>query len=213
MEVCPGIYALDSTRRSYAYLILGDPAILVDTSMPGSAEKILEEIRTLGISPRDISHIVLTHHDIDHIGSAAALRKATGAKLWASAGDLPFIEGRQHRPGIKRMVEIMMRADTPEVDAVFDNHDAPMGLTVVPTPGHTPGHVAFLYNNVLFAGDMVMVRGNALRPSPGIITWNTTLLRDSIDRTAALPFDWICPAHGQPMQRGDSWDTLTRTTR
>lgn len=209
MQVKPGVYALDCTVRSYAYLIVADPVMLIDTSMPGWHAKILAEVESLGINPQSIAHILLTHHDVDHMGNAPALKNATGATIWSSMTDRPFIQGDRHRPGVKRLVELMIKTTPTLVDATFNDENPELGkLSVVPSPGHTPGHVAFLYDDILFAGDLVMSRKGRLRASPSILTWNRAALQQSLVEVGGLEFEWICPAHGQPIRRGDLWDTL-----
>lgn len=60
-----------------------DGCALIDTSFTNSAKKILDAIDELGKRTSDVRHIILTHAHPDHIGSAAALKSATGAELCA----------------------------------------------------------------------------------------------------------------------------------
>ena len=91
MEITAGIHLLQATKGSYVYLVLGDEPILIDTSFPGRTRAILTEIEKLGLRPTDIAHILLTHQDGDHIGNAHALQQASGAQVWASQEDLPYV--------------------------------------------------------------------------------------------------------------------------
>jgi glyoxylase-like metal-dependent hydrolase (beta-lactamase superfamily II) len=202
------VYALDSTSGSFSYLLAGDHRLLIDTSMPGRYAKIIAELATLGVAPDSLNGIVLTHHDIDHMGNAQALKTASGAPLWASAEDRPYIQGQRHRPGIKRVVEMLMKATPTHVDHVFS--DVPLGdLVAIATPGHTPGHTVFLYDDILFAGDLVIERHGRLLPSPGIMTSDRLALRASLKAVGRLEFTWVCPAHGVPVRRGSLWDAWT----
>ena len=90
MEITKDVHLLQSTNGSYVYLVLGEEPILIDTSLPGRATAILTELQTLGLKPTDLAHILLTHHDVDHIGSARALQQATGAKLWVFEAGAPL---------------------------------------------------------------------------------------------------------------------------
>jgi len=208
MRVTDDVYMLDCTPGSHAYLLLGPETMLVDTSMPGSAHKILAELGRLSISPRAVRHILLTHHDGDHIGSAAALERETGATVWASAGDIPFIQGDRPRPGIKRLASLLMRAEIPRALKTYPADNRVGEVDVIPTPGHTPGHVSLLFRGVLLAGDLVAVRNGRIRPSPPLMTWDMALVMESIRKVAPLPFNWVCPAHGLPAQRGDQWEKM-----
>src|SRR5689334_3399746 len=113
MEITQRVHLLQSTNGGYVYLVLGEEPILIDTSLPGRSATILRELQTLGLKPTDLAHILLTHHDVDHIGSAKALQQATGAKLWAPQEDLPYILGQRNRPGLKRLVQTLVKVEPP----------------------------------------------------------------------------------------------------
>ncbi len=70
----------------------------VDTAVPGSAPAILDALARLGARPHDLRQIVLTHSHIDHMGSAADLVEATGARVLAGAADAPVIRGTAPEP-------------------------------------------------------------------------------------------------------------------
>ena len=113
MKITDKVYALDSTRGNYAYIIYDDDVILIDTGRPGQGKGILKELNSMNIRPEDIKHILITHHDVDHIGNLALLEKVSDARIWASKEDIPYINGDKNRPGIKRMVSILMRTGKP----------------------------------------------------------------------------------------------------
>ena len=77
----------------------GPDLILVDAGFPNKAPAVLDAIRQLGRQPGDLKHIVFTHGHPDHIGSAAALVRETGATTWMHAADVPLAEtGGPFRP-------------------------------------------------------------------------------------------------------------------
>jgi glyoxylase-like metal-dependent hydrolase (beta-lactamase superfamily II) len=206
MKVTDNVYMLDCTSGSYSYVLLGDETVLVDTSFPGKGKAILAELAALGVKPQEIKHILLTHFDVDHIGNAAFLQQASGATVWASPIDIPYILGQKPRPGIKRYIGMMMKAKLPADLRAFPESNRLGEIEVIPTPGHTPGHVCLLYKGVLLAGDLVTTRGGQINPSPDMMTWNKKLVMESIKKVASLSFNWICPAHGLPVERGTLWD-------
>lgn len=188
---------LESTKRSHTYLINSEEPVLIDTGFPGESDEIIKEMSDLGIKPK---HIFLTHHDIDHIGNAKILQEYTGAKLWATIEDTPFIIGEKNRTGIKRIVQAIVKAEKPKVDLFLADQQDFFSIKVISTPGHTPGHVCFLYKNILFAGDLVANRNGKLQLLPKFGNWDNKILKLSAEKIKSLDFDWICPAHGEPVQ-------------
>src|SRR5579875_2384176 len=170
MEITKNVHILESTKGSYVYLVLGQEPVLIDTGMPGRAEKMLAEIRRFGIEPRDIAHILLTHHDVDHIGNAKQLQKITEAKLWAPKEDVPYIHGDRSRSGVRKLTEIVMKVDCPMIENIYHAGQKIGDVEVIPTPGHTLGHVSLLYKDTLFAGDLVTSSRGRLKPAPAFLT-------------------------------------------
>lgn len=212
MKIARNIYALESTKGSYAYLINDQETILIDTGYPGKFEDILKEIESLNIDPNSIKHILLTHHDVDHVGNATLLQEETGANLWASKMDIPYILGDKNRPGIKKLVSFIMRFKKPEE---IKSYNTPQieGVKIVSTPGHTPGHVSFIYKDILFAGDLIGNSNGKLKKPPRIGNFNNKLIDESILKMEEYSFKWVCPAHGEPIEINDEWEHLLETVR
>lgn len=199
MQIVQNVYLFESTKGSYVYLINEHEPVLIDTGHKGKFKQIVQEVSNWGINPKDIKHIFLTHHDTDHIGNAKLLRDLTGAKLWASREDMPFIIGSQERPGLKKMIQSIVKVDTPIIDDIFPSNF--QSIDIIPTPGHTPGHTAFLYKKVLFVGDLVFNFNGTLKFLPSFFNWNVDILKSSLQKIKAVDFEWICTAHGEPIRR------------
>ena len=212
MKITNHVHMLDCTKGSHAYLILGKETILVDTCVPGRGKQILNEVKTLHINPQEIKHILLTHHDLDHIGNAAMLQKATGAQVWASREDIPYILGQKTRHGIKKYLSLVMKAKKPQPINEYPADNRLGEIEIIPTPGHTPGHVSLLFQDVLFAGDLLATKHGIVNPSPPIMTWDRPLLIESIKKILPLSFNVICPAHGDPVIRGQTLDKFNELT-
>jgi glyoxylase-like metal-dependent hydrolase (beta-lactamase superfamily II) len=208
MKVTEDVYAIDSTSGNYAYVILKPQVILIDTGRPGQGKSILHELADLQVKPDDIRHILLTHHDGDHTGSAGYLQRASAAKVWISETDLPFLKREMTPTGIKRYISKLMRVEIPNPIETYSQAGEIEGIQMIPTPGHTPGHVCLLYKEVLFAGDLVVNLGGRLRLSPPIMTWDGDLVQASAREVGKLRFHWVCPAHGAPIDRGSLWENL-----
>ena len=208
MKIIDDVYMLDCTSGSHCYAVLGNETVLIDTCFPGKGPAILAEMAALGVKPQQIKHILLTHYDVDHIGNAAFLQQASGATVWASAIDIPYILGQKTRLGIKKYIGMLMRAKLPADLRAFPESNRLGEIEIIPTPGHTPGHVCFLYQNVLFAGDLITTRDGQVKPSPNIMTWDKKVSLESVKKIIPLSFNWICPAHGMPVERGISLEKL-----
>lgn len=210
MEITKNVHLLEGTKGSYSYLILGQEPVLVDTSMPGRSKHIVETLAKLGMKPSDLAHIVLTHQDVDHIGNAKELKKLSGATLWAPKEEVPYIHGDKKGKGIRRILGSVMKVERPQVDQTFEEGRYVGDLETIPAPGHTEGHVCLRVGDVLLAGDLVTTRKGKLKPAPGFLTHDKNALAKSIRSVGQLKFDWICPAHGDPVKRGSLWETLIR---
>ncbi len=168
----------------------GEGATLIDTGVPGMLPSIREKLQSLGLALTDIKRILITHQDIDHIGSAQAIANATGARVYAHEGDAPFIEGKKplikldmarfeerlrKLPAQQQEVVRAMLASPPRVridETLAGGEELPFhgGIVVVPTPGHTPGHVCYYVkaHGLLVAGDALTVKDGSLEgPNPG----------------------------------------------
>ena len=112
--------------------------MLVDTGLPGSEEAILAAVEEIGRSADDVTDIVITHADGDHVGSLPALVERTGATVWAGAHEADVIEGgAPSRGGDTKRTATVDRRFTPGETLPLHG-----GIATVDTHGHTIGHVS-----------------------------------------------------------------------
>jgi len=171
-----------------------ETAVLVDTGYPGQAALLREAITQAGVPLARLRSIILTHLDIDHVGNAAALQQevAQPVEILAGAADRPYIQGEQPSPrftpeAIERVMAALpgdysderrqaFRAalehpPTASVDRTLtDGEVLPYGggVTVISTPGHTPGHLCLYHprSKTLIAGDaLTIIDGQLQRPN------------------------------------------------
>ncbi len=199
MKITDKVHMLDGIKFSRVFLVYTPEPVLIDTGMPFQRGQVLRAISAMGVTLTDIKHILFTHHDVDHIGNAAKLQELTGAKLWASAEDIPYITGEKPRHSFKKYIGKTMRSKPTDIHAFTG--DSICGIEVVPTPGHTPGHVCFIFDRVLFAGDLLENKKGHLIPYPALWDWNYDKMLESVKKIASCDFNWICPSHGQPVLR------------
>jgi len=207
MEIKPGVYLLDGIRGANSYLSVTEDGILViDTGMPGNAQRILRQIKALNKAAKDVKMIILTHSDIDHSGSAAELKRITGAKVAIHSGDAPSLSGDKELKRVKGFVGVIfklmkrfMRFQTIKPDIILKDGDKIDNLTVIYTPGHTEGSIClYKTSDILFAGDAVRTdkRGNLKLP-PSAMTLNVKEALESVKKLATLEFDVLLAGHGR----------------
>lgn len=202
MKITNDVHMIDGTDNGHIYFIKGNQNIIIDTGFPGKAKQIIDEINKIGVDINDVSNILLTHHDIDHIGNAKDLQDASKAKLWASKEDSPYITGEKKRPGLKKIIQTIIKHKLPNVDNYY-GEEMPLDIKVIKAPGHTPGHVMFLYKDVLFIGDLFKVNVNKIQQMPGFMNWNQEEYKKSLNLLKDIEFTWICPSHGNPIKKLD----------
>ena len=83
-----------------AFLIEGDDGLtLIDAGYPNKEAAVFGAIRALGRSSGQLKHLIFTHGHPDHIGSAAAIVRETGARTYMHPLDIPMVEsGGPFRP-------------------------------------------------------------------------------------------------------------------
>jgi glyoxylase-like metal-dependent hydrolase (beta-lactamase superfamily II) len=204
----------------HAALILDSQAghTLVDTGVPGMEGAIEEALAEVGATLKDIRQVIVTHHDLDHIGSLQAVVDASGAQVWASARETPFIQGEewpQKMPPQEQVAALLADPQTPpqlrarlslprvavKVDrALQDDEVLPLagGVRVIMTPGHTPGHLSLYLERTktLIAGDALVSDGGQLHPPRAQVTPEMDAAGQSVNKMAELDVQTIVTYHG-----------------
>ncbi|PNY83130.1 hypothetical protein CVO96_15860 [Deinococcus koreensis] len=173
-----------------SYLIPEDDGFtLIDAGLPGLERFVVSTIRQSG---RPLRRIALTHAHDDHIGAVDALKAALpGLEVLVGEGDVALLAER----GSKTAPDRLLRAG-----------DRVGSLSVIETPGHSPGHVAYLdeRDGTLYAGDtFVNVPGlhvasvlNALFPLPTLGTHDPAQTTRSARALLDVPARFLAPGHG-----------------
>jgi glyoxylase-like metal-dependent hydrolase (beta-lactamase superfamily II) len=202
-----------------AFLIEGDDGLtLIDAGFPGKEAAVFGAIRELGRSLNELKHLIFTHGHPDHLGSAAAIVRETGARTYMHALDISLAEGGgpfrplTAAPGLLRRALFKMfnrtgiRVEPVGIDQpLTDGKVLPIagGIDVNHTPGHCAGQVALLWRpgRMLFAGDACM---NMMGLGDPIGFENLEEGRASQRKLAALSFDAAGFGHGGPIVRDAS---------
>ena len=194
MEISEGVNMLEvpmgpGGEMIYPTVIWDDTdMVLVDTGLPGMLEKIQKAMNTEKLPFEKLNRVVLTHQDLDHTGGVLDILKAKGVEVLAHNEDVPYIQGEKklvrynsrflstipekQRGMMKMAFEHVqpLRVDT----ALEDGEKLPCcgGITVIHTPGHTPGHICLYHekSRTLVAGDaMSIVDGKLSGPRKEIL--------------------------------------------
>lgn len=138
-------------------------AILIDTGFPGQIEDLRMAMDKVGVSFGKLKVIILTHQDIDHIGSLPEILQECGnnIKVYAHALDKPYIQG--DLPLLKDG-HLENPPKSKVDDTLKDGQEFSYcgGIRIIHTPGHTPGHISLYLkqSKTLIAGDsMYSVNG------------------------------------------------------
>lgn len=217
----PGLYVVPG--RAVNIYLLDDPAegvTIVDTGLLGAKGSVLKQLKAIGREPQDVAHILVTHADIDHVGSLAPIARKTGAPVSAGADAAEFIRRRTNPPhmgmpaaAISAVMNFVFRRAAPVAQIVQDGQrlDIAGGITAYHTPGHTPDHFAYFWEReqVLFCGDLFNM-WDGLGLTPPRISWSTDAARESARRMLDLAPRVICPGHGPVWRAQDDPDGLAR---
>ncbi len=158
-----------------------DKCVVVD---PGfDAEIILEKVRAKGLT---VAAILLTHGHYDHVGGVKQLAMETDCKVYLHAGDL-------------QLPSQLTLGVIPCTNHFEDGEKlslAGLEILVRHTPGHSPGSVCLLCENVIFAGDTLFAGTCGRTDLPG---GSYRQIHDSLKGLAALEGEYhVLPGHGLP---------------
>jgi glyoxylase-like metal-dependent hydrolase (beta-lactamase superfamily II) len=146
--MAPGVYNVGGNTWMASYLIdTGAGLVLIDTELQECLYLILENIRSLGFDPKDITDIFVTHAHIDHIGGVAALKALTGAKIWLGKRDLHFLNNTNL---VGAALGYKCNYVPFEPDCFYDDSKpikiGNITFETMNTAGHTPGTTSFFFD-------------------------------------------------------------------
>lgn len=193
------------------FLLTGDEPIVVDAGTGAYVERTLRSITT-ALGRDKVSKIVLTHRHYDHVGGAAALSAALGARVLIHALDAPPVrEGSASGTEAIMFGESLAPLDVEELRGGEVLSTGEHDLQVIHTPGHTAGGISIFdaRHRALLSGDTVF--------AGGVGRWDlaTGSRRDlvaSVKKLQALePLD-LYPGHGASV-KGNAGEQIVEALR
>jgi glyoxylase-like metal-dependent hydrolase (beta-lactamase superfamily II) len=226
-QAADGITGIDTqmagkTSVTSGYLVHGREPALVETGPTTSIQAVTAGLDALGLSPKDLAHIVVTHIHLDHAGGVGRLSsRFPNATVWVHergaphlADPLKLVASATRVYGPERMASLFGPVDPVPSDrlrAVGDGDVIALGdrsLDVLYTPGHATHHVALVdsRSGAVFTGDALGIHlpdDRVLRPAPPPPDVDVEAGLDSIERIRAHARSVLLFSHFGPVSEVD----------
>ena len=200
-SVCDRVYAvggsgLSAPEDAFVYIVdAGSELVMIDAGVGYGINRIEDNIRSLGLEPASVWHIIATHCHIDHIGGLSAWKERYGSKVIAHELDRAGIEGENNNLTAASMYGVDYRPV--KVDMLLKGEKEKLSLgdvefSFLHTPGHTPGSISVYIDTpdgrVLFGQDI---------HGPFSDSWGSDLgeWRKSMRKLLDLKADILCEGH------------------
>jgi glyoxylase-like metal-dependent hydrolase (beta-lactamase superfamily II) len=201
-EIISGIYCVGGSELSHpqdamVYLIKGEEATaLIDAGAGKGSDVIWDNIQRVGVNPKDLTCLILTHGHVDHIGGASFFQERTQCLMIAHELDQEAIESGD--PVLTASSWYGVSLPRLKIDRILTAtiQELPIGrnekLICLHTPGHTPGSISLYLDRqkqrVLFGQD---IHG----PFSKAFGSNLSDWQNSMEELLALKADILCEGH------------------
>jgi glyoxylase-like metal-dependent hydrolase (beta-lactamase superfamily II) len=226
-EVADRVYRLGTKWANFYLVTDADESVLIDAGYPGYWRQLSDALEGLRQRTTAVAAVIVTHHHVDHAGTAERVRSAADARVLVHSGDAHIVHGDQRshvppgfyrqswRPSMARYLAHTVAAGgaryrpVSAVEPIEDGQvlDLPGRPRIVHTPGHTAGHCSVVLEErgVLFSGDaMVNFDYAAGRDGLGQHRFNEDRARAlrSLDHLERFDTETVLFGHGDPWTKG-----------
>jgi N-acyl homoserine lactone hydrolase len=181
-------------------LIRGEKNILLDTGHFGNRRQLLNSLNALGLMPSDIDTVILTHSHWDHVLNLELFRNAEVVISSKEVNHIDSIKGYDWATP-SYLGDILKNMKTKDVEG---DKKLSMDISVVETPGHSPGHQSIVVRKdgeiIMFCGDAMPTMRSYFRELPDYITVSEEEARRSIRKMKDLKPDVYYPGHDRPFR-------------
>lgn len=198
----------------------GNELIMVDCGYPDSVPKLEEEMNKIGLSLSQLTKIIITHHDHDHMGALREIKERYPAvEILCSKEEAPYITGQRKSLRLQQAEELQDSLPEAEKEGgkLFQDFIASVrkveevtvidtgailpfcgGIEVVDTKGHMPGHISLYVQRekVLITGDALVVENGKLCMAMPQFVLNLQDAQESIRRLQNYDIEKIICYHG-----------------
>ncbi len=216
-EIKPGLMvAVNSTGIGLfaARTAPGANIIFFDTGLDQDGHPLDALLRGFSATRDDVKDVFLTHGHFDHVSGAPLLTKA---RVHLGVADVPLAEGKvPPETLLPRVLGLVLQTQPVSINTPITGAGPvsfPVGVDVpgadpakakvvkaIPVPGHTPGSYAYLYDGVLIAGDIMILKQGRLEPTPSMFdphpAQNLASIRSLKAALANETLETVCTAHG-----------------
>lgn len=223
--VAPGILFVEGPASNWT-VFHGDGRVeLVDCGYPADQPLVEESIRAAGLDVSALVRIIVTHGHSDHLGAARAYNER-GVEVLAAASELPNVRREvTEQVTVGDLLPVALRRGTipwavaairagglgdvgiPAAQAITsDVLELSTGhrLEVLPTPGHTTGHVCFfepeaealITGDALVTGHALLADSGELQQLPSFFHHEAGGAQESAQRLSLCDARWVLPGHG-----------------
>lgn len=190
--------------------------IVIDLGWTGAKEALRSALAELGADSTEVAAVFVTHAHRDHI---EAWPVVASAPFYLGAPERDFLFGEFHyRAWVPRAAAAIKPPDLPPTGAI-EVHEFTRDTAIVVgadtvhaflVTGHTPGSAAYVFRNVLFAGDaLTRSRREGFRAARARYSEDPRQaeesLRSLLDRVASLRVRYVCTAHANCTEFGSEF--------